>query len=229
MSCDTRARQCGSNCTPSWLRPPAIGGSATPVRGQDEQHPLVRGVQPLPSGSSRVAGSDNQRQRWVGARAIILKGVTIGDGVIITAWAVVTKGRSAQENSRRRPSARHPRECVLLVMSQHRGVRPVYDPAQRRSTRRDLMPLPSAFRVDGRIPGGARRGHLPPWGGLLVLVADGPPVAGRCPTHRNASEIPARTPPNRPSIAPCRCGPRHRSNQPLRPYPRPGTRPSGRR
>lgn len=28
---------------------------------------------------------------WIGARAIILKGVTIGDGVVVAAGAVVTK------------------------------------------------------------------------------------------------------------------------------------------
>jgi acetyltransferase-like isoleucine patch superfamily enzyme len=50
-------------------------------------HAVVANGEPLPSVAPIVIGNDV----WVGTRAIILKGVTIGDGAVVAAGAVVTK------------------------------------------------------------------------------------------------------------------------------------------
>ena len=67
----------GSGCTISW---------DVEIMDNDFHTMVVGGVE-RPSAAPIVIGD----QVWIGARAIVLKGVTIGDGAVVAAGAVVTK------------------------------------------------------------------------------------------------------------------------------------------
>ncbi|MBC8076121.1 MAG: hypothetical protein H7Y32_08620 [Chloroflexales bacterium] len=61
----------------------------------DENHIPGRGPEPIAQRGFRCAPVVIGRNVWVGAKATILQGVTIGDGAVVAAGAVVTRDVAA--------------------------------------------------------------------------------------------------------------------------------------
>jgi len=56
---------------------------------------------------------------WIGARAIILKGVTIGDGAVVGAGAVVNRDVPGGHLAAGKPGSRHPGGRVGVLTTRH--------------------------------------------------------------------------------------------------------------
>ena len=73
------------------------------VFGADHNFELI-GIPIVHSGRPSNVSTSIGKDVWIGHRAIILGGVTIGDGAIVAAGSVVTKDHSALLNLCRSPS-----------------------------------------------------------------------------------------------------------------------------